>query len=301
MKKSIGRTIPSSDSLIIFDACVRTMNFTQAGHALGLTQSAISRQILDLEQFLNVSLFERSGRHLSLTSSGKAYWEKIVPLLDELEAVTVRTQMRHTLRHSLNLSVAGSFCNRWLIPNLPHFLKEHPGILVNVTSRVGPIDISRSEFNAAIINSPTRPPGASTMRLFSLRLCAFGAPALLPKSKKLNAAQIAALPLLHLKEMPDAWNEYLAAMGSRHAKVEAASYYSLLLLSCEAALAGLGIALLPPEFVVEDVKAGRLVQLSGTTIMTKFSYWLAWQSTEEDSQALAAFRTWLATRCGEAK
>ncbi|CAB3810456.1 LysR substrate-binding domain-containing protein [Paraburkholderia fynbosensis] len=298
MKKTIGRTIPSSDALTIFDACVRRMNFTQAGDALGLTQSAVSRQIKDLEEFLNVSLFERSGRHLTLTDSGRDYWEKVVPLLDELEAVTVRIQMRHTLRNSLDLSVAGSFCNRWLIPNLPDFLKENPGILVNVTSRVGPIDLTRSQFDAAIINSPTQPAGTTTAKLFPLTLAAYGAPGLLPGAGKLDAETIASLPLLHLKEMPDAWSDYLAGMGLPNLKVTAASFYSLLLLSCEAALAGLGIALLPPEFVGEDVKAGRLVRLSQHSIQTKYSYWLAWQSTQAESEALLAFRRWLEARCG---
>ncbi|WP_158953528.1 LysR substrate-binding domain-containing protein [Paraburkholderia acidisoli] len=273
------------------------MNFTQAGNSVGLTQSAVSRQVLDLEQFLNVALFERSGRHLTLTASGKEYWEKIAPLLDELEAATVRTQMRHTLRNTLNLSVAGSFCNRWLIPNLPNFVKEHPGILVNVTSRVGHIDLSRTQFDAAIINSPTRPPGTQMTKLFPLSLAAFCAPSLLNERATLSAKDIAALPLLHLKEMPEAWSEYLAALGLQNVKVEAASYYSLLLLSCEAALAGLGVALLPPEFVTEDVRTGRLVRLSPMTIPTKFSYWFTWQATEERSDALIAFRHWLEARC----
>jgi DNA-binding transcriptional LysR family regulator len=234
---------------------------------------------------------------VTLTASGREYWEKIAPLLDELEAATVRTQMRHTLRNTLNLSVAGSFCNRWLIPNLPDFVKKHPGILVNVTSRVGQIDLSRTQFDAAIINSQTRPPGTQVIKLFPLSLAAFGAPSLLSKRENISAKDIAALPLLHLKEMPEAWRAYLGALGLQHVKVEAASYYSLLLLSCEAALAGLGVALLPPEFVSEDVKAGRLFQLSPITIPTKFSYWFAWQAAEEGSDALIAFRNWLESRC----
>jgi DNA-binding transcriptional LysR family regulator len=274
------------------------MNFTQAGNSVGLTQSAVSRQVLDLEQFLNIALFERCGRHLTLTSSGREYWEKISPLLDELEAATVRTQMRHTLRNTLNLSVAGSFCNRWLIPNLPNFVKEHPGILVNVTSRVGQIDLSRTQFDAAIINSQNRPPGTQVTKLFPLSLAAFGAPGLVKKRGNVSPQDIAEMPLLHLKEMPEAWSDYLGALGLESCKVEAASYYSLLLLSCEAALAGLGVALLPPEFVLEDLKTNRLLQLSPITIPTKYSYWLTWQASEERSDALIAFRNWLESRCG---
>ncbi|SDV50245.1 LysR substrate-binding domain-containing protein [Chitinasiproducens palmae] len=299
MKRSIGRAIPSSDSLIIFDTCVRLMNFTHAGNALGLTQSAVSRQILDLEQFLNVALFVRAGRNLSLTEAGERYWKSVTPLLDELEAATVGIQMRQTLANSVNLSVAGSFCNRWLIPHLPQFLAQHPGILVNVTSRVGPIDLARSQYDAAIINSASAPRGSPTVRLFPLRLAAYAAPRLVCADTPLSADALSRLPLLHLREIPNGWQAYLSAMGLNDTHPPAAGNYSLLLLSCEAALAGLGAALLPAEFVSDDVKAGRLVRLSEVEIWTPFFYWLAWQETLSDSPALQAFKTWLLACCDQ--
>lgn len=297
MKKSVGRSIPSTDSLVIFDACVRSMNFTVAGSSLGLTQSAVSRQILDLEQFLNVALFERAGRHLTLTAPGKQYWEQITPLLEQLETTTIRMRMRHTLQNSLNLSVAASFCNRWLIPKLPHFVELHPRVLVNVTSRVGHIDLSRTQFDAAVINAPAPPAGVVSKLLFSLKLVAFASPKLVSGRKRLIARDIAALPLLHITNMPDAWDRYLRCMDVEQVSVSPAGHYDLWLLSCEAALAGLGVALLPPELVADDVAAGRLIRLSDIEIPRGSSYWLAWRETESDTLALKAFREWLDTRC----
>lgn len=297
MKRSVGRSLPSADSLVIFDACVRAMNFTLAGKSLGLTQSAISRQILDLEQFLNVALFERAGRHLTLTAPGKQYWEQVTPLLEQLETATIRMRMRHTLQNSLNLSVAASFCNRWLIPKLPHFVELHPRVLVNVTSRVGPVDLSRTQFDAAVINAPSPPVGAVSKRLFSLKLAAFASPKIVKRKKRYTAREIAALPLLHIKNMPEAWEQYFHRMGFEQADITTAAQYDLWLLSCEAALAGLGVALLPPELVTDDVAAGRLIRLSTTEIARGSSYWLAWRETETDTLALKAFRDWLDTRC----
>jgi DNA-binding transcriptional LysR family regulator len=298
MKRSARRAIPSTDSLVIFDACVMSMNFTLAGNTLGLTQSAVSRQILDLEQFLNVALFERAGRHLTLTGPGKQYWQQIKPLLDELEAKTIRMQMRHTLQNSLNLSVAASFCNRWLIPNLPHFLEQNPRVLVNVTSRVGPINLSMTEFDAAVINAPSPPPqGIVSKLLFPLRLAAFASPKLTGRKRQFSAQEIAALPLLHITGLPDGWRAYLEIMGLHDANISAGPHYSLWLLSCEAALAGLGVALLPPELVAEDVRAGRLLRLSPIELPRNLSYWLTWRETEDDSPALQAFRDWLDRRC----
>lgn len=298
MKRSIGRSIPSTDSLIVFDACVKAMNFTQAGNAVGLTQSAVSRQIIDLERFLNAALFERAGRHLKLTSAGKQYWTYIAPILEELEAATLRLQMRHTLRNALDLSVAASFCNRWLIPKLPQFVEQHPRVLVNVTSRVGPINLARTEFHAAVVNAPAPPPGTLSKLLFPLRLAAFASPKCLPAKRKLTARDIAALPLLHVTGMPDAWESYLRCMGLEAPHVRAAGHYSLWLLSCEAALAGMGVALLPPELVEDDVKTGRLTRLSPVEIPRGSSYWFVWRDAEDDSPALKQFLDWLQTRCG---
>jgi len=299
MKRGLTRTIPSTESLVIFDAAARHLSFTRAGNELGLTQGAVSRQMLDLEGFLETQLFDRSRRTLSLTESGRDYREAIRPLLDALESATLQAQASKALRRAINLSVAASFCNRWFIPKLPDFLGKYPGTLINVSSRVGHIELDTSPFDAAIVNAAAPPPGVSAMRLFPIRLTPYAAPALLDGRPPLDAAQLCALPLLHQHEAPKAWRSYFDLLGAPDIRVPAGAQNSLLLVNCEAALSGLGVALLPPEFVETDVQAGRLVNLAGEALVSDRSYWLIWR--EERADRIAALRDWFAATISDSR
>ena len=294
MKRTPRRDIPSTESLVIFDAAARHGGFTRAGVELGLTQSAVSRQILDLESFLGAALFDRSRRALALTDTGHDYWAAVRPLLDGLETATVEARLRRVLHGAIHLSVAASFCNRWLIPKLPGFIANHPGTLINVSSRVGPIDLDASRFEAAIVNASAPPAGVHAQRLLNLRLAAYASPKLLKKAPPLAATDIAGLPLLHLQEEPRAWAAYFSALGCARVAVPDGAHHSLLLLTCEAALAGLGAALLPPEFVADDVAAGRLMRLAPTEISGTRAYHLIWRPVDHANPALRAFRAWMA-------
>ncbi|KVM54710.1 hypothetical protein WJ58_16625 [Burkholderia ubonensis] len=282
MKRGIRRGIPSTDCLVIFETAARYLNFTRAATELGLTQGAVSRQILDLEAFLETPLFDRSRRTLSLTDTGRDYLDAIRPLLNALESATLNALAARTLRQAVNLSVAASFCNRWLIPRLPDFLARHPGALINVSPRVGRIDFDTSQFDGAVINAAAPPPGVSAMKLFPVRLAPYAAPKLLQSAPPLTVAQLCALPLLHLHESPDAWSVYLKLMHAGRRPVPDGPQNSLLLVNCEAALAGLGVALLPPEFVESDVRDGRLVKVAHPTLESAFSYWLIWRESRKD-------------------
>jgi len=292
MKRVLRRQIPSTESLVIFEAAARHLSFTRAGAELGLTQGAVSRQILDLEALLETPLFDRTRRALSLTEAGREYRDSVCPLLDALETATLQAQAQRTLKRAIHLSVAASFCNRWLIPRLPDFLARSPGTLINVSSRVGRIDLESSHFDAAVINAVEPPPGVSAMRLLPIRLAPYAAPALLKSSPPLDALRLRELPLLHLYEAPRAWEAYFGQLGSADVAVPAGAQHTLLLVNCEAALAGLGAALLPPEFVAADERAGRLVRLAGPALASDRSYFLIWR--EAAAERIAALRDWMA-------
>ncbi|WP_083384552.1 MULTISPECIES: LysR substrate-binding domain-containing protein [unclassified Cupriavidus] len=296
MKRGLRRNIPSSDSLVIFEAAARHLSFTRAGEELGLTQGAISRQILDLEAFLEAPLFDRSRRALALTEAGRDYRDSVCPLLDALESATLQAQAQRTLRRAINLSVAASFCNRWLIPKLPGFVSRHPGALVNVSSRVGRIDLDSSPFDAAIINAAAPPPGVASVPLMPIRLVPYASPRLPGARPPLAAAQLRALPLLHLYEAPKAWEAYFQAMGAADAPLPAGAQHTLFLVNCEAALAGLGAALLPPEFVEEDERTGRLLRLAEPALVGDRSYFLIWR--EAAAERIAPLRAWMLETLG---
>jgi DNA-binding transcriptional LysR family regulator len=113
MKRSIHAALPSVDSLIVFEQAATTLSFTKAGLHLGLTQSAVSRQVIDLEGLLQVKLFAREKQRLRLTNQGAEFRELVRPIIQDLRAATLRMQMGSVQRNVLNISVAASFCNLW--------------------------------------------------------------------------------------------------------------------------------------------------------------------------------------------
>ena len=144
MKRSIFRALPSMDSLVIFEQAARHLSFTKAGAALGLTQSAVSRQVIDLEALLNVSLFSRSRRQLQLTDAGQDFALLVKPLLEGIEAAVLKMQLRVAQGNVMNLSVAASFCNMWFIPNLPAYYQACQGPQINVTPGSAASDRTRT-------------------------------------------------------------------------------------------------------------------------------------------------------------
>jgi DNA-binding transcriptional LysR family regulator len=137
----------------------------------------------------------------------------------------------------------------------------------------------------------------SAVRLTPIRLVPYAAPGLIQTSLPMDAAAMRELPLLHLHEAPRAWEAYFRLLGSTGVAVPAGAQHTLLLVNCEAALAGLGAALLPPEFVAADEQAGRLVRLAAPELLSDRSYFLIWRDAA--SERIAALREWMTQALAE--
>src|SRR5258706_8979284 len=109
------RPLPPLDFLGGFEAAARHLSFTRAAAELFLTQSAVSRQIQALEEFVGVALFERRHKALALTDAGQAYLRTVVPALDQLREATRRLKESRT-GHVLTVTTTVSFPSLWLLP-----------------------------------------------------------------------------------------------------------------------------------------------------------------------------------------
>src|SRR3970040_3195329 len=90
MENVMRATLPSLDLLVGFEAAARHLSFTKAGEELYLTQSAVSRQIKELEEELGVALFQRRHRALQLTEAGKQFYAATAQGLTTMRSATVR-------------------------------------------------------------------------------------------------------------------------------------------------------------------------------------------------------------------
>lgn len=251
------RKIPSNTSLMAFEAAARHGSFARAANELSLTEGAISRQIGRLEAFLGVMLFERIGNRVRLLPNGERYSSQVRELLDRLERDSQYLMGQPSDGASLDIATLPTFAMRWLIPRLPRFQRKHPNITVHLAERMAPFVLAGSGFDAAIYFEHPAWTGMRTYRLLNEVLIPVCHPELLKGDKK--AAALDTLPRLHRRQNPDAWQHYAQETGIPLTHPAMGARYDLHSMLIEAALAGLGVALVPRLYVETEIALGRLV------------------------------------------
>ncbi|WP_028601226.1 LysR family transcriptional regulator [Ottowia thiooxydans] len=299
MKRSLHAALPSVDSLLIFEQAARYASFTKAGEQLGLTQSAVSRQVIDLEALLGVKLFSRERQRVALTTAGVEFRELIKPVIQDLRAATLRMQMRALRSNVLNLSVAASFCNLWFIPNLPGYSALEDAAQINVMPHVGAVNFERGSIDAAIVNSTTPPENCESFKLMDIAMSPFASPSLLKRLGANKLEDLERIPAVDLQEQDASWAIYMAATSLK-TPLDFVGQHSLYLLTFEVALTGLGVVLLPPEFVPSS-GLGALKRLHKLKIPTGRSYYYCWPRLSNKQDAVALLGKWLAQELAAAQ
>ena len=161
--------IPSLDLLQGFEAAARHLSFTKAGEELFLTQSAVSRQIKELEDQLGVPLFHRRHRALALTDAGQQFYAAAAQVLTTMRTATSRLKAQSG-RRPLSVTTTNSFAALWLIPRLAGFTRTHPGVDVRIMAETRVQDLDRDGLDLAIRHGPASLAGPNAVRLFGERV-----------------------------------------------------------------------------------------------------------------------------------
>ncbi len=132
------RNIPSLQALLCFESAAKHCSYTHASQELFITQSAVSRQIQQLEEFLGLSLFIRTRHGVELTPAGQHYYKSIKPYLLGLEQSTLDVMSYKGLGCTLKLGVVPTFATRWLVPKLHRFNQRYPEITIHLETSTKP-------------------------------------------------------------------------------------------------------------------------------------------------------------------
>jgi len=292
------RKLPSTGALEAFEAAARHQSFTKAAEELSVTQSAVCRQVAALESFLDVRLFRRTRRGVTLTEAGLDYSRSVGARLDEVERDTLELMARGGTGSSLELAVVPTFGTRWLLPRLPAFQRAHPHVAVHLSSRTRPFLFADTPFDAAIHAGETGSaawPGTEKRFLMSESLIAVASPALpaLAAGHPQTAFDWARLPLLQQSTRPYAWRQFFEGLGLVVPQPMAGPRLELFSMLTEAAVHGMGVALTPPFFVREELAQGRLVDIAPRPVSGQRAYSLIWPEEKAELPALRAFADWL--------
>ena len=251
------------DLLAGFEAAARHLSFTKAGEELFLTQSAVSRQIKELESELGVPLFQRRHRALVLTEAGKEFYAAAAQVLTTMRSATDRLRAQAG-KKTLSVTTTHSFAALWLIPRLAGFTRAHPGVDVRITADTRVQDLERDGLDVAIRHGPASLAGAQAMRLFGERVFPVCSPALLSRTPLEQPQDLKNHVLLQYDD-PEArhpwlhWKTWLEVAGIPDLRPAGTLSFSGYEQIIPAAIAGHGVALGRSPLVKDLLSSGELV------------------------------------------
>jgi len=270
--QNANRPLPPLDLLRGFESAARHLSFTRAAAELFLTQSAVSRQVQALEEFLGVPLFERRHKALALTEAGNTYYRAVVASLDQLREATRKLRETRT-RNVLNVTTTVSFASLWLVPRLVRFRKEHPDIDVRIAATFEVLDLEREGLDLAIrdIAIANAPPGS--VYLVGEQLAPVCSPAYVREARREKRPLSKPADLQHhvLLLFHDAkgrfawlsWPRWLETHGIDEMPTAGTIAFDQYDQVIQAALLGQGIALGRGTLVDQYIREKRLVALFG--------------------------------------
>ncbi|PLR47570.1 LysR family transcriptional regulator [Chimaeribacter arupi] len=284
--------IPSSRALLVFEAAAKHGNFARAAQELSLTEGAVSRQVARLETMLNCRLFDRTGSRVKLNPIGARYAQQIRETLERLERDTQSIMGMPEGSTNLDIAALPTFSCRWLIPRLPGFYLQHPDITVNIAARTDPFILAGSGFDAVVHFDHPAWAGMHMQFLFQETLLPICHPALV--ENKTDNAELNALPRIHRRQNPQAWQHYAQETGIVLDKPAQGIRYDLHEMSIAAALSGQGVAMVPRMYVERELNNGELVApWPEATSLSKRFFLIKPAETSINNAALHAFERWL--------
>lgn len=301
------RNIPSLQSLICFESAAKHASYTHASQELFITQSAVSRQIQQLEEYLGVMLFSRTRHGVDLTEAGKQYAKSIKPFLQGIEKSTSDIMTHKGLGGTLKLGVVPTFATRWLLPKLHKLNAQHPEITVHLETSTKPFLFNENVFDAAIFAGTQQQiehwPGIQAHYLMDEEVVPVCSPKLIENnfphaemtddhSFNLSDEELLQLPLLQQTTRPSIWQEWFQAHQLQHPKPFDGQRHELFSMLSVAASHGMGMALIPQMLIEAELRKKELVIASNKKLHGSRKYYLV-HSSQDSSPQIQKFVDWV--------
>ncbi|AWN49708.1 LysR family transcriptional regulator [Methylobacterium terrae] len=283
------RRLPPLSSLRAFEATARLGSVTRAADELGRTHGAVSRQVRALQEQAGTALFEKAGTGLRLTPAGEAFRDVVGGVLDDLERGYRRLRDAGG-GANVHLACGATFAMRWLVPRLAGFYRERPTVQVRL-SMTSAREIREDGADLVLTWDRLAHPIRDEARAIRLGDVAFGIVCAPDYPVRAEGVRLRAETRIAHEYTPHSWPAWEAATG-RRVQAERDLAFPHNGLCIEAALSGLGIAVVEQMLVRDDLAAGRLVAPCGFHGFA--NGFAALPATDRPlSPAAAAFVAWL--------
>ncbi len=263
--------MPPLRSMQVFEAAVRHKSFTEAADELCITQSAVSRQVKELEQWLGCELFVRTGPNLKLTETASALGAQIGRAMVTLEAAIDAAKPSSATR-SVTLSMLPSVAAKWLAPRLGRFILEHPDIDLRVSASRQLVDFSAERVDAAIRYGKGDWPGLNAELLCEEIVTPVCSPSYAASIDLQTPEDLLKTTLFH-SDIEENWQAWFLAAGLQAVQVPRGPNLGDDAATLQAANDGQGVALGRSLLTAEDLAAGRLIAPFSQQLPASYSYW----------------------------
>ncbi len=293
------RRLPPLNALRAFEAVARSLSFTKAADQLLVTQSAVSRQVKNLEDILGVQLLKRKGP-LELTEEGRKLLPVLTGSFDRIAEVIAGIKVAHA-NPPLTLSLPPTFARRMVMPRLADFQRRHPDLEIRIDTPPSNIEFASAPVDMAIFFGFNRVDALVTDLLLREEFTPVCSPELAAHVGKDGAGNdladfIRKHPLLHVRQGEDlwqCWSIFTEQAGLGEVPVDRGIVLETADLVVESAMNDGGIGMIDVRMFPDEVKSGRLVAPFQTGIVSGRSYYLVSRAEEIEIPRIAAFRAWV--------
>ncbi len=289
--------LPPVADLLAFEATSRHTSISRAAEELHLTQSAVSRQIRQLEGQLGLALFHRVRQRVVLTDAGRIYAAEVRVILQQLSGATQKAMAWSDGGGLLNLAVLPTLGTRWLIPRLVDFAARYPDVTVNIASRHEPFDFGQVPLDAAIHFGAPHWAGAVCEYLMHEQVVPLCSPGYQRKHDINQINDLSSVVLLQQTTRPSQWADWFEQVGADSAHALRGPHFEQFAMIAQAAVSGLGAALLPRFLVETEIASGALVELFPQALTSTDAYYLVYPESRAQAPLVRAFRDWLLEQC----
>lgn len=285
-------SLPPLAAVRVFEEAARRENFTQAAEQLGMTQAAVSYQIKILEERVGAPLFVRQARGVALSDVGKKFADKATEALNILgEAFT---EAKGLSQETLSVSVIPTFGTNFLAQHLGAFQMNNPNIAVRLEVSEGLTNFATDPIDVGIRGGDGNWPGLRSYLLMRTNFTPMLSKELADSiGGVVEPRDLLKLPILSPSD--PWWLQWCQAAGLEIPDLAGRPNQRLgpQILEANAALAGQGVAMLTPEFFINELSSGRLVQPFELTCDDGTAYWLVIPENHRHSQKIRKFHAWL--------
>lgn len=288
------RRYPSITSMQCFECAARHLSFTRAAQELHMTQSAVSKQVAQLEDMLKLSLFQRTSQSLYLTPAGKKYYIDVQKILSNIELATTDVMAHGMDTETLNIISHPTFCARWLIPALKGFSHANPDIHLDIKERANPFFSEDTDADITFLYGDGVWANMESIKLFDEQTVAVCRPDYL-KAPLTDLKQMSEYVLLQTSSRASAWYNYFEKQQVDFHGTFVGPRFDTFYACITGAELGCGIALVPKNLVENELQSGKLVLAWNYIYQGTGAYYLSYMRSKASTHKVKTMVDWILT------